>query len=141
MQSLSGSADWRPFTLPFFGAEGRRPTRMEVNRCCPGGAWSSDGSRSSSSRIRRAAAPIPGAWWEEQTGGLVGAVLGSGVGVLGAAIGTLSARPCRRLVTALIVAAIALGGLAAAAGIAALVSNQPYAVTIRSFLAEVSRWR
>ena len=89
LQSLSGSADWRPFTLPFFGAEGRRPTRIEVNLVLPG-AGSVELGRLSLVELDRSeelAAPIPGAWWEERTGGLVGAVLGSGMGLLGAAMG------------------------------------------------------
>lgn len=59
----------------------------------------------------------------------MGAGLGSGVGLLGAAIGSLSGLGrARRLVAALLAVAAGIGGVALVAGLAALGAGQPYAV-------------
>src|SRR4029450_2627739 len=36
LRNLTGSSERRPFALPFFGAEGRHPTRIDVNLVLPG---------------------------------------------------------------------------------------------------------
>ena len=74
-------------------------------------------------------AAIPGAWWDDRTGGMIGGILGSGVGLLGALIGTLGGVGiARRLVLGLMTAAFLAGLLLLGAGVAALVYSQPYAV-------------
>jgi hypothetical protein len=131
LRSLSGSSDWRPFALPFFGEEGRHPTRIEVNLVLPGAGRVElsgltlvdlDGPQD-------LFAGATGAWWDDRTGGFVGGALGSTLGVLGALIGALSALGrARALVTALNAALVAIGGIALVAGLCALLAAQPYAV-------------
>lgn len=131
LRSMSGSSGWRPFGLPFFGEQGRRPTRIEVGLVLPGSGRIElsgltlvelDGPQDFSTNAA-------GTWWDDRTGGLVGGALGSTLGLFGAAIGTLcTLGRARALVTALNVALVAIGAVALAVGLGALFAAQPYAV-------------
>src|SRR3954447_10921655 len=72
-------------------------------------------------------------WWTQQTAGWIGAIAGSGSGLLGAAVGTIAGIYAprgkgKRVVYALFVVAI-IGGVAALAlGLFALATGQPYVV-------------
>ena len=131
LRNLTGSSEWRPFTLPFFGAAGRHPTRIDVNLVLPGAGSVELGGMTlvELDGAQDLSTGAAGGWWDDRTGGLVGAVLGSGIGLLGAAIGSLcSLGRARRLVGALLAAAIGIGALTAALGLAALATGQPYPV-------------
>jgi hypothetical protein len=97
MQWLIGSSNWRPFILPFHinNADGIRPIKLDFNIILPlrgtvylgplklvqfekgefAGATSGSGLNS---------------WWTERTNNAVGAITGTIVGFMGAAIGTLT---------------------------------------------------
>lgn len=69
------------------------------------------------------------AWWSTEAGGLIGAIGGSVLGLLGAAVGFLSSRgKARRFVMTTMAAGTLLGATALVAGIAAVVLGQPYEV-------------
>jgi hypothetical protein len=124
---LHGSSPERPFALPFFLTPGgARPARLEVNVVLPAaGHVILRGLRLGSA----AEASAAGAWWSAQTGGLIGGVAGSAVGLLGALVGTLcSLGRGRRLAMAALLA-LGLSGLALLAlGALALALGQPYEV-------------
>lgn len=72
---------------------------------------------------------VPNQWWSVREGAMVGAVLGSGVGVVGAVVGVLAARgKGRRLVMGLIAGVMGMGVVCLVAGIVAVVMKQPYHV-------------
>lgn len=73
------------------------------------------------------------AWWDAQTGGLVGAVLGGGLGtlggLLGAAMGVMAPRGrYRRLLLGAQVGLVVLGVVILGAGVAAAATGQPFHV-------------
>lgn len=72
-------------------------------------------------------------WWDPQSSGMIGGLLGAAAGVfgglLGAAIGVLAPRgKCKRLIIGAQVSAVAVGVAALVAGVAAVVMGQPYHV-------------
>jgi len=131
MGSLSGSADWRPFALPFLSTEkAGPPDRLEVNVVFTGPGTVYLGPPQ---LVQYDAAEdpfaMPGAWWGEQSAGLVGGIAGSVFGCIGAAIGTLAGLgKARRLVFLLAGASLILGIASLIAGIVAVAVGQPYAV-------------
>ena len=67
--------------------------------------------------------------------GLVGGIAGSPLGLIGATIGTLAGLGRgRRVVSALLIAMIAVGSVSLLLGIVALMLRQPYAVCYPLFL-------
>lgn len=131
MGSLQGSANWRPFYLPFFSnAEAGAPSKLEFNLMLPGSGTVKLGP------LRLVQYPegydpflVPGAWWSDRTAGLIGGIGGSICGCLGALIGILSSLgKARRLVISLCVVLIAFGMACLMAGVAAWFVSQPYAV-------------
>jgi hypothetical protein len=125
---LRGSSPERPFELAFFlTPDAPRPVRLEVNAVLPaGGRVTLRGLRF---REAAEATGAPGAWWSAQTGGWIGGVAGSAVGVLGALIGTLcSLGRGRRFVVAGLVALGVAGLVSLAVGGVALALGQPYEV-------------
>src|SRR2546428_748635 len=126
LAALHGESTWRAFDLPFdLSGPSQVPSRLEINLVLPGrgAVWLGP------LHLQQAAGAtgtVRGAWWSERSGTLVGAVLGSFVGVVGAIIGVLSGRGrARRLVVALLVGMIAVGGCLVLAGAAAASSSQP----------------
>jgi hypothetical protein len=131
LRALTGAADWRPFTLPFFNQEGAPPpVRLVVNVVLPNGGRVELGPlRLVQYGSGEDPLAVAGAWWSEPTGALIGAVLGSVLGLAGAVVGVLGGLGrARRTVLALMVAEAAAGALALGAGVVALVLAQPYAV-------------
>jgi len=126
LAALHGESAWRPFELPFdLSGASQVPSRLEINLVLParGTVWLGP------LHLQRSYAPTAtaqGGWWSARVGTLVGAILGSVVGVVGAIIGVLGGRGrARRLVVALLVGMIAVGGGLVLAGAAAASSSQP----------------
>jgi hypothetical protein len=93
-------------------------------------------SASGSSAAPAPAPPeIPGAprrstaWWDDRTGGLLGGVLGTALGLYGATVGILVSRGRARAFVVALTLAVSLTCVAMlAAGLTALLLGQPYAV-------------
>ncbi len=134
MRHLEGTADWRPFSLPFYNKQGAPPpAKLVLNVVLPArGTVVLSGLRLAQYRPDEdplEAAACRTAWWGGRMGGIIGGGLGGLVGLAGALVGILAGRgKARRLVLATMIGLIALGALAAAAGVAAVVMGQPYAV-------------
>jgi hypothetical protein len=72
---------------------------------------------------------LPGAWWSDRTGNLIGCIGGCVIGLLGALIGTLAGLgKFRRPVMGTCVTLIVAGGICLVLGVMSLVIGQPYAV-------------
>lgn len=138
MRSIEGTSDWRTFCLPFFSQEGTgSPDRLEMNLVFGGGGTvylgparllqytEGEDPLAMASRLQ---AP-PGAWWDNRTAGLIGAVEGIILGCLGTLIGVLGGLGrARRFVMALLVLATLCGVAGLALGVVALGLGQPFAV-------------
>ncbi len=125
MARLQGSQAPRPFALPFhLDRGGARPTRLVVNVVLPASG------RVALRDLRFVnGESLGGAWWSDRQAGLIGGVLGSCIGVLGALVGTLcSVGLGRRLVLGVLYSMIAFGIGALGLGLLALALGQPYAV-------------
>lgn len=129
MAKLSGSSEWRPFLLPFFGAPNTTPTKLQVNLVLPGGGsvefrnvslYELSGDRTG---VHQAG------WWSAKTGNMIGALAGSFVGMLSTIVGILAwLGKGRRYCIALCIGFMIVGGLSLILGIAALIASQPYSV-------------
>jgi len=121
LAALHGGSGWRPFELPFsLNGASPAPSRLEINLVLPGPGTVWLGPL----HLRQSTAAI--GWWSERFGALVGAILGSFVGVVGAIIGVLGGRgKARRVVLTLLVGMIAVGGCFVLVGAAAAASSQP----------------
>ncbi len=145
LQSLSGRSDWRAFSLPFSfeGATNKQPpSRLQFNVVLPKGGtvWLSDITLKQFPSLAAATTPVVatthvsettpvGAWWSGRTGGYVGAVMGTSLGLLGAIIGTLAGiGRARRFTITFQVLGIMGGVVCLIAGVVALIVGQPYAV-------------
>jgi hypothetical protein len=70
-----------------------------------------------------------GAWWDNRTGNWIGALGGTGLGLLGGLLGTLGGIGIgRRIVLTLMILVTACGVIAVIAGLVALGTGQPYLV-------------
>jgi hypothetical protein len=130
--SISGTSAWRDFQLPFMLGDDpstARPNRLVVNLHLAGPGTVYLGGLQLA-HISPAVVGMPaGAWWGDRAAGLVGGIAGSILGLIGAAVGVLTGLGRgRRIVTLLMYAIIAGGGVALVLGIVALVMRQPYAV-------------
>ncbi len=131
MGGLDGSSEWRDFVLPFFNREGGAPPNELVFNLVMAGSGSVEIGSLELVQFGPDEDVLADAtgWWSNRQAGLMGGVMGSVLGVLGAAIGWLSSTGrakgfvfgALRTVAGLGVVAIILGGLA-------LANGQPYAV-------------
>jgi hypothetical protein len=130
MKSLTGSAAWRPFILPFDATGAPPPRSLEVNLVLPGRGTVALGPL----RLLQFAEgenPLAsaGAWWGPRAAGLGGGVTGSLIGCLGALVGLLAQRgQGRALALGLLKGMLALGVAGTALGAVALARAQPYEV-------------
>ncbi len=125
LRSLRGDSPARAFTLPFdTGDSGLVPDRIELNIVLPGpGSVTVSDLHWSGGDV---AGVAPGSWWSQRAAGLLGAVAGACLGMLGALVGVLGGRGRARpaVMTALALCA-ALGVLALGAGASAVLVAQP----------------
>lgn len=137
LAKITGSSDWRPFTLPFYAAGGDPetgkpllPEKLSLAVFLP---------ESGTVSVRNVGVyeylpgedPLAssGQWFGTDTGAWIGAVAGSAVGFWGAVIGLLAGRGRARVfVTSSVNVLLLAGVLGTAAGLFALMGGQPYAV-------------
>lgn len=130
MGKISGTCDWRRFSLPFdrTGASSP-PKRLEINLVLPGNGTVYLRPMSLSEAASSSPSKTSAGWWSEGQAGLIGGIGGSVIGCFGALLGTLCGfGKARRFVLTTTKILSALGVLLALAGIVALVQKQPYAV-------------
>ena len=127
MAMLTGTSDWRPFELPFFLEGAAPPSRLEINAVLPGSGTIEIGPL----EVVRFGEGGSAAWLPDRTIGVVGAALGSAIGLLGALVGVLVSRNRgRRFVLPAMTVATVLGGVLVAGSIAALAAGQPPGVVL-----------
>ena len=136
MGSIQGTSDWRGFSLPFFSDEGTGPPdRLELNVVL-GGRGTVYLSPTQLVQFAEGESPmgmgsqaLPGTWWSDRTGNLIGSIGGCVIGLLGGLIGTLAGLgKARRLVVGTCVVLIVLGVICLFVGVVALAIGQPNAV-------------
>jgi hypothetical protein len=129
MGKISGSSDWRTFQLPFNRTGTTHPPkRLEINLVLPG-AGIVDIEPIKLVEYSGGFGGPTGAWWSNQTAGWIGGIGGSMLGCLGGLLGFLVAkRKARGFVLTSASVLIALGCVLSIAGIAAVMTRQPYAV-------------
>lgn len=141
MGKISGTCDWRDFTLPFDPTgESSPPTRLEINLILPGRGtvyltpvklvkYSGPLFESNFSKGSSSSRTSPGGWWSTRQSAIVGGIGGSLFGCFGALIGGLAGSgKARRFVLATTRLFTAFGVLLTIAGIIAVLCKQPYAV-------------
>ena len=131
MRCLEGSSDWQPFVLPFLikGSD-MRPEKLVINVVLPGKGkvWLGP-LRLVEHDQNEDPLAVPGQWWTDRQGGLIGGAIGVVLGSLGALIGILygCGKACR-LVLVLIKAMFIAGLASLVVAVVALVRSQPYGV-------------
>lgn len=124
MGHLAGTSDWRPFELPFNSAGSKEPPiRLELNLHLEGRGT----VYLSALKLEEFDKPawIPG-WWAPKSSGILGIILGTTFGLLGASVGVLTSMGrYRRVVLFLVRTAIALGVGMAVFGLVAWIRGQP----------------
>ena len=131
MGCLSGTQDWREFSLPFTVTDGAaRPGKLVLNVVLP----SRGTVRLGHLRLVQydeAEDPLAatGQWFSGSAAGIIGGVFGALFGCLGGLIGLLSTRgKGRRFALTSLKVTAGVGAVAVAVGLAAVVRSQPYAV-------------
>jgi hypothetical protein len=131
MQGLEGSSGWRPFVLPFVNhAAGSSPQKLAFNLVLKGAGRVEIGPVE---LVQFAPDENPlggsGAWWSGRDAGILGAIGGSALGILGAVVGWLGSAGRAKGFVLNALKAIAWAGLAVfLLGAVAFFSGQPYAV-------------
>lgn len=131
MRSLEGTCGWRRIVAPFFIRKANaRPDRLVLNLVLPGrGTVCLGPMRLVQYAEGEDPMALPGQWWSERAGGLVGAAIGVVGGCVGALIGLLSSRgKASHLVLGVMVAAVAAGVGMLILGVVAVSAGQPYGV-------------
>jgi hypothetical protein len=134
MGKITGTSNWRTFMLPFDRTGSKaKPTRLEINVVLPAQGTvylgpiklvEYDGDLGLQKQGGAA-----GAWWPDSAAGWIGGIGGSVLGCLGSLLAVLAAKGrCRGFVIWTSLTLIAMGIIAAVAGVAAVTIGQPYAV-------------
>ena len=117
---LHGTSGWRAFELPFFLEGNAPPNRLELNVVLPGRGIVVLGP------LSLAPAGSAAGWWSERTAGVVGAIAGSVIGLIGAVFGVLAARArARRFVIGALLGMVAIGAVLLGVDVVAVVTGQP----------------
>lgn len=117
---IQGTSGWRAFELPFFLEGHAAPNRLELNLVLSGRGAVTLGPLSLTTTGGTAG------WWSERTAGIVGAIAGSVIGLIGAVLGVLAAKArARRFVIGALLAMVASGAVLLCVGVAAVVAGQP----------------
>ena len=117
---LHGTSAWRLFRLPFFLEGHPPPTRLELNVVLPGRGVVVLGPLSLEQSANEAT------WWSERTAGLLGAIVGSVIGLAGAVVGVFAARGrARRFVVLVLLGMVASGALLLGISVAAVAAGEP----------------
>ena len=131
MAIVTGTSDWRPFELPFFLEGAAPPSRLEINVVLPGSGTVEIGPL----EVVRLAEAGSGAWLPDRAVGVVGAALGSAIGLLGALVAVLVSRNRGRgFVLPVMTTAAVLGAVLIAASVAAIPAGQPPGVVFLLFV-------
>ena len=137
LQSIQGSSKLRAFNLPFYvrdesGWLPDRPERIELNLVLPGRGTvyiSAVTLFEERTDDHYSVSKSDGAWWSNRTSGIMGAMSGGVLGLLGAVIGILSSRgKGRRATMGVLWLMLILGACCLVAGIVAVILQQPYRV-------------
>lgn len=127
---LDGSSGWRAFLLPFDGEGGSPPDKLVFNLVMTGTGTVEIGPVE---LVQFAASEDlladSEAWWSDRQGGMLGGVVGSAIGLLGAVVGWLgSTARAKNFVLGTLKGMAWLGVGALALGVSAFALGQPYAV-------------
>jgi len=137
MGKISGSADWRPFVLPFYANTGNQadgasplPEKLSLSLFLPG---SGTVSIAQVGLYQYASGEDPlqatGQWFGNRSAALLGGIGGTLIGLWGTLIGVLSSRgKARGFVLASANALLVIGMASLVVGVVALATAQPYAV-------------
>jgi len=131
MKALQGSSGWREFVLPFFmDQEGLSPNKLVVKVVLPGRGTVYLGPLQLMQYDKNEdPLAVAGQWWGPRGAGLLGAILGTALGCLGAAVGVLTSKGmARSLVLGTLKLTAVVGIVFLLAGIAATIAKQPYHV-------------
>ena len=133
MGKLSGTANWRAFTLPFDSTGGSgSPTRLEINIFLPAKGTVYLGPVKLveyTGSLFGAGMSHSNAWWSDRAAGLIGGIGGGTLGCLGSLLAWLAWKGlARRFVVVTAWLLIGLGLASCFAGVVALTLKQPYAV-------------
>ena len=131
MGRLEGTSKWRAFVLPFFNREGGSPPDKLVFNLVLAGAGTVELGPVELVQFAAGEDPVADstAWWSDRQAGILGAIGGSALGILGAVVGWLgSAGRARGFVLTTIKGIAWLGTGALLLGGAAFIGGQPYAV-------------
>ncbi len=131
MAKLTGTSNWRAFSLPFDAhATESHPTKLVLNLQLPGRGvvYLRKVKLSQADTVNAALAPS-GAWWSDQTAGLLGGLAGATLGCVGSLLEWLAARgQAPRFVLLTVKTLIGCGAAIMVAGLAAITARQPYGV-------------
>ncbi len=134
---ISGSSDWRPFSLPFYANSGDSvdgtsslPEKLSLGLYLPGsGTVSIRGVGLYQYANGEDPMQSMGQWISNRNAALFGAIGGSLIGLWGALIGVVSSRgKARRFVLGSANALLSIGIVSLVGGVATIVAGQPYAV-------------
>ncbi|HTV41471.1 MAG TPA: hypothetical protein VMF08_12890 [Candidatus Sulfotelmatobacter sp.] len=143
MGKITGSCDWRDFTLPFdpTGASGP-PTRLEINLILPGRGtvyltpvklvkYSAGFSQSSGTTGSNTDGSPPAGWWSADAAPWVGGIGGPVIGFFGGLLGWLSQKGrARQFVLAAWKCCIVFGIGCLIATLIAVIAGQPWFVAM-----------
>jgi hypothetical protein len=132
MACLSGDCERRAFVVPaYLDDRSDRPVRLTLSVVLPGpGTVELD----SLELVEFGPGEDPltasqGGWWSRRDGGVIGAVIGASLGLIGAVVGVMgSRRTLHRAALGVMGVVAAAGVVMVMVGIAALAMKQPYAV-------------
>lgn len=134
---ISGSSDWRPFSLPFYANSGDQadgtspiPEKLSLGLYLPGsGTVSIRGVGLYQYADGEDPLHSAGQWISSRNGIMLGAIGGGLIGLWGALIGVISSRgKARRFVLGSANALLLIGIISLVGGVAAIAAAQPYAI-------------